>query len=288
MLDPWDQRKTPETQIRGLIAAMEARFAAIADAEVLVFPPPPIPGLGTAGGFTFQLEGLGGQSSQELTQVLNGLIATARAGTQYCLGLFHLRRHCPATLSGSRPHPGGIPECAGADVFSTLQSVFGSTFVNNFTYLGQTYQVNVQADKIRAVAGGSDQRDLCALRHRRMVPVGVLAEVRMIWAPIWCFATTSSLPPPSTAAPPRAMPAGEAMAAMAEAAKKALPGGLWLRMDRLSFQEAQQSGGSEAAIFGLAVLFGYLFLVALYESWAIPFSVLTSVTVAVLGAAGGL
>ncbi|MBP8283868.1 MAG: efflux RND transporter permease subunit, partial [Chromatiaceae bacterium] len=147
VLDPWDQRKTPETQIRGLIAAMEARFAAIADAEVLVFPPPPIPGLGTAGGFTFQLEGLGGQSSQELTQVLNGLIATARQEPSIASAYSTFDATVPQLFLDLDRTQAEYLNVPVSDVFSTLQSVFGSTFVNNFTYLGQTYQVNVQADK---------------------------------------------------------------------------------------------------------------------------------------------
>jgi hydrophobe/amphiphile efflux-1 (HAE1) family protein len=288
VLDPWDQRKTPETQIRGLIAAMEARFAAIADAEVLVFPPPPIPGLGTAGGFTFQLEGLGGQSSQELTQVLNGLIATARQEPSIASAYSTFDATVPQLFLDLDRTQAEYLNVPVSDVFSTLQSVFGSTFVNNFTYLGQTYQVNVQADK--SARSRADQISETYVRSAtgEMVPVGVLAEVRDDLGADLVFrynqfptaAINGSTAPGHTS--------GESMAAMAEAAKKALPQGFGFEWTGMSFQEAQQSGGTEAAIFGLAVLFGYLFLVALYESWTIPFSVLASVTVAVLGAAGGL
>jgi hydrophobe/amphiphile efflux-1 (HAE1) family protein len=288
VLDPWDQRKTPETQIRGLIAAMEARFAAIADAEVLVFPPPPIPGLGTAGGFTFQLEGLGGQSSQELTQVLNGLIATARQEPSIASAYSTFDATVPQLFLDLDRTQAEYLNVPVSDVFSTLQSVFGSTFVNNFTYLGQTYQVNVQADK--SARSRADQISETYVRSAtgEMVPVGVLAEVRDDLGADLVF-RYNQFPTAAingSTAPGHA--SGESMAAMAEAAKKALPQGFGFEWTGMSFQEAQQSGGTEAAIFGLAVLFGYLFLVALYESWTIPFSVLASVTVAVLGAAGGL
>jgi hydrophobe/amphiphile efflux-1 (HAE1) family protein len=288
VLDPWDQRKTPETQIRGLIAAMEARFAAIADAEVLVFPPPPIPGLGTAGGFTFQLEGLGGQSSRELTQVLNGLIATARQDPSIASAYSTFDATVPQLFLDLDRTQAEYLNVPVSDVFSTLQSVFGSTFVNNFTYLGQTYQVNVQADK--AARSRADQIGETYVRSAtgEMVPIEVLAQVRDDLGADLVFrynqfptaAINGSTSPGHTS--------GQSMAAMAEASKKSLPQGFGFEWTGMSFQEAQQSGGTEAAIFGLAVLFGYLFLVALYESWTIPFSVLASVTVAVLGAAGGL
>ena len=288
VLDPWDQRKTPETQIRGLIAAMEARFAAIADAEVLVFPPPPIPGLGTAGGFTFQLEGLGGQSSRELTQVLNGLIATARQDPSIASAYSTFDANVPQLFLDLDRTQAEYLNVPVADVFSTLQSVFGSTFVNNFTYLGQTYQVNVQADK--AARSRADQISETYVRSAtgEMVPVGVLAEVRDDLGADLVFRYNQF---PTAAINGSSSPghtSGESMAAMAEASKKALPQGFGFEWTGMSFQEAQQSGGTEAAIFGLAVLFGYLFLVALYESWTIPFSVLASVSVAILGAAAGL
>lgn len=288
VLDPWDKRTTPETRIHGLTRALEARFATIADAEVLVFPPPPIPGLGTAGGFTYQLEGLGGQSSQELTQVLNGLIATARQDPTIASAYSTFDATVPQLYLDLDRTQAEYLKVPVSDVFLTLQSVFGTTYVNNFTYLGQTYQVNVQADK--SARSRSDQIGETYVRSVTggMVPVGVLAQVRDDLGADLVFrynqfptaAINGSTTPGHTS--------GESMAAMEAASKKALPQGFGFEWTGMSYQEAQQSGGTQAAIFGLAVLFGYLFLVALYESWSIPFSVLTSVAVAVLGAALGL
>ncbi len=288
VLDPWDKRTTPETRIHGLTRALEARFATIADAEVLVFPPPPIPGLGTAGGFTYQLEGLGGQSSQELTQVLNGLIATARQDPTIASAYSTFDATVPQLYLDLDRTQAEYLKVPVSDVFLTLQSVFGTTYVNNFTYLGQTYQVNVQADK--SARSRSDQIGETYVRSITggMVPVGVLAQVRDDLGADLVFrynqfptaAINGSTTPGHTS--------GESMAAMEAASKKALPQGFGFEWTGMSYQEAQQSGGTQAAIFGLAVLFGYLFLVALYESWSIPFSVLTSVAVAVLGAALGL
>ena len=171
------------------------------------------------------------------------------------------------------------------DVFQTLQSVFGSTFVNNFTYLGRTFQVNVQADK--TARGRVDDVGETYVRSTTgaMVPVAELASFENTLGAdlIFRYNEFPTAMISGTAAPGHS--AGDAMAAMEEAAKKSLPDGYGYEWTALSFQEAQQSAGGEIAVFGLAVLFGYLFLVALYESWAIPFAVLTSVAVAVLGAA---
>ncbi len=288
VLDPWDKRTTPETQVRGLIAAMEAKFATIADAEVLVFPPPPIPGLGNAGGFTYQLEGLGGQSSQELTQVLNGLIATARQDPSIASAYSTFDATVPQLFLDLDRTQAEYLKVPVSDVFSTLQSVFGTTYVNNFTYLGQTYQVNVQADK--SARSRSDQIGETYVRSVSggMVPVGVLAQVRDDLGADLVFRYNQFPTATINGSTTPGHTSGESMAAMEAASKKALPQGFGFEWTGMSFQEAQQSGGTEVAIFGLAVLFGYLFLVALYESWTIPFSVLTSVAVAVLGAALGL
>ncbi len=288
VLDPWDDRKTAETQIRGLIGAMEARFAAIADAEVLVFPPPPIPGLGNAGGFTYQLEGLGGQSSQELTQVLNGLMTAARQEPSIASAYSTFDADVPQLFLDLDRTQAEYLQVPVADVFSTLQSVFGSTFVNNFTYLGQTYQVNVQADQTARARVDQIGETYVRSNTGAMVPIGVLAEVRDDLGADLVFRYNQFPTAAINGSTARGYTSGESMAAMEAVSKQTLPQGFGFEWTGMSLQEAQQSAGVEAAIFGLAVLFGYLFLVALYESWTIPFSVLTSVAVAVLGAAGGL
>ena len=114
VLDPWDQRTTPETQFRGLAARIRQEMNAIPGADIFVFPPPPIPGLGNAAGFTFQLEALGGQSAQELTQVLKGLIATANEDPRISNAYSSFSADVPHLYSGPGPHQGGIPEGPGA------------------------------------------------------------------------------------------------------------------------------------------------------------------------------
>jgi len=288
VLEPWDDRKTAATQIRGLIGSMNARFAAIEDAEVLIFPPPPIPGLGNAGGFTYQLEALSGQSSQDLTQVLKGLLTAAHQEPSIESAYSTFDADVPQLFLDLDRTQAEYMNVPVADVFSTLQSVFGTTYVNNFTYLGQTYQVNVQADLTARQRAEQIGQTYVRSASGQMVPIATLAEVRDDLGADLVFRYNQF---PTAAINGSSSPgytSGQSMAAMTAASKQALPEGYGFEWTGMSYQEAQQTAGTEAAIFGLAVLFGYLFLVALYESWTIPFSVLASVAVAILGAAAGL
>jgi hydrophobe/amphiphile efflux-1 (HAE1) family protein len=288
VLEPWDERTTPATELRGLYAKMKRELDAIPGADILLFPPPPIPGLGAAGGFTMQLQALGGQSSQELTEVLRGLLAEANQDPRIASARSTFSADVPRVfldLDRTQAEYLGVPV---ESLFSTLQATFGSSFVNNFTYLGRTYQVNVQAEQ-----GARRTLDDIGATYVRadngaMVPVAVLATLREELGADLIFRYNQFLTAQINGSAPPDKSTGEAMQAMQEAAAKSLPEGYAVAWTGMSYQEAQQSASGEIAIFGLAVLFGYLFLVGLYESWAIPFSVLTSVTVALFGAAATL
>ncbi|MGB5831216.1 MAG: efflux RND transporter permease subunit, partial [Thiohalocapsa sp.] len=285
VLEPWDERTTPETRLRGLYAGLKAKLDAIPGADVLVFPPPPISGLGNAGGFTMQIEALGGQSSQELTQVLKGLLATANQDPRIATAYSTFSADVPRLFLDLDRTKAEYLDVPVSQVFNTMQSVFGSTYVNNFTYLGRTFQVNVEGGQ----AARRDVEDIGATYVRsnngNMVPISVLAEIREDLGADLIFRYNQFPTAAINGSSAADYSTGDAMAAMEEAARKSLPDGYTFEWTAMSYQEAQQSAGGEIAIFGLAVLFGYLFLVGLYESWAIPFSVLASVTVAVLGAA---
>ena len=284
VLEPWDERTTPETQLGPLIGSLSAQYNAIPGANVLVFPPPPIPGLGNAGGFTMQLEGLGGQSPEELTQVLKGLLATANQDPRIARAYSTFSADTPRLFLDLDRTKTEYLDVPVASVFSTMQSVFGSTYVNNFTYLGRTFQVNLQGQQDARKTAENIASTYVRSNAGKMVPIAELAEVRTELGADLVFHYNQFLTAAINGSPAPGYSTGDAMAAMEAAAKQALPAGYGFEWTAMSYQESKQSAGSETAIFALAVLFGYLFLVALYESWAIPFSVLASVTVAILGA----
>ncbi|NCC26847.1 MAG: multidrug efflux RND transporter permease subunit [Gammaproteobacteria bacterium] len=285
VLDPWDERDTPELRIKGLLESLQGQMSTIPEATVFLFPPPPIPGLGQASGFTMQLEALGGQSPTELTQTLQGLIATAQQDPRIGRAYSSFSADVPQLYLELDRTKAQYLDVPVSDVFNTLQATFGSTYVNNFTYQGQTYQVNVQADQNARMTVDDLAGAYVRSTSGAMVPIGTLATIREQLGTDLVFRYNEFLTAMISGSPAPGHSAGDAMAAMQEAAKKALPDGYGFEWTALSLQEAQQSAGGEIAIFGLALLFGYLFLVALYESWSIPFAVLTSVTVAILGAA---
>jgi hydrophobe/amphiphile efflux-1 (HAE1) family protein len=285
VLDPWDERTTPETRLGGLYHKLKAELDAIPGADILVFPPPPIPGLGAAGGFTMQIEALGGQSARELTEVLKGVVATANQDPRIANAYSTFTADVPRLFLDLDRTQAEYLDVPVSDVFQTLQSVFGSTYVNNFTYLGRTFQVNVQAEESARQRVEDVGETYVRNSQGLMVPVSVIAEIREDLGADLMFRYNQF---PTAAINGSAAPGysgGDAMAAMEAAARKSLPDGYGFEWTAMSYQEAQQTAGGEIAIFALAVLFGYLFLVALYESWAIPFAVLTSVAVAMLGAA---
>lgn len=288
VLAPWSERTTPETRLGGIYGRLKAQLNAIPGADMMLFPPPPIPGIGAASGFSMQLQALGGQSSQELSEVLRGLLATANQDPRIAAAYSSFSADVPRLFLDLDRTQAQYLEVPVAAVFETMQAVFGTTYVNNFTYLGRTFQVNLQGEQYARQATEDIASAYVRSNRGDMVPMAVLAQVRDdLGADLYFrYNTFPTAAINGSAAPGHS--AGEAMAAMEAAAAEALPDGWGFAWTGLSYQQAQQTAGGAFALFGLALLFGYLFLVALYESWVVPFAVLASVTVAAFGAVATL
>ncbi len=259
VLKPWDERTTPETELRGLYKRLSGELDALPEADTLVFPPPPIPGLGNAAGFAMQVEALGGQSEQDLTQVLKGLIATAKQDPRIANAYSTFSADNPQLFLDLDRTKAQYLDVPVSTVFNTMQSVFGTTYVNNFTYLGKTFQVNLQGEQDQRSTADDIGSTYVRSNSGSMVPLSVLAEVQNRLGADLVFRYNEFPTASINGTPAPGFSAGDAMAAMEEAAKKSLPDGYGFEWTALSFQEAQQSAGGEAAIFGLAILFGYLF-----------------------------
>ena len=287
VMKPWDERKTPQTGMRGIYTNLTRQFAGLAEANVIAFPPPAIPGVGNAEGFDFRLEALGGQSPQELAQVMRSFIVAANADPAIGSAYSTFSSEVPGLfldIDRVRAERLNIPI---STIFNTLQAQLGSAYVNNFNILGQVYQVNVAADQqFRRTAD-----DILNLYVRSstgvMVPVRAFATVTTTLQPTllsrynqFTNATINGTPAPGISS-------GQAMDALTAVAAKSLPAGYAFEWSSLSYQEALVTNQT-IVVFALAILFGYLFLVGQYESWTIPFAVITSVTVAVLGAVLGI
>jgi multidrug efflux pump len=286
ILERWAERP-PEEGVAALIGGLQARFAAVPEATIFAFNPPPIPGLGASGGFDFRLLALEGQSPEELASVLGGLLfaanqspALTRVFSTFTADVPHLFVDLDRTRAAFL---GITPQ----DVFSTLQAHLGSVYVNDFPLGGRVYQVRVQdAPAFR------EQPSAIGRLHVRtatgeLAPIASIATVRPMLAPgtINRYSQYLSIPVNGQAASGRTT--GEALAAMAAVADATLPDGYGYEWSGVSYQEIR-AGGEAALVFGLALLFAFLFLVAQFESWTLPLSVILSVAVAILGAVATL
>jgi len=284
VLKPWSERTTQETGLGAIFARLRSEFAAISGANVLPFPPPAIPGLGSSGGFDFRLEALAGQSPEELATAARSLVVAANQDPRISGAYTTFNASVPRLFMDIDRTKAESLGVAVGDIFSTMQAMMGSLYVNQFNYLGRTFQVNIQADE-RFRSRVDDIMQLY-VRNRTgdMVPISTLAEIKTRLGAdlIYQYNQFPSAQISGNAA--SGYSSGDAMAAMADAFNKTLPSGYSFEWSGMSFQEAGQSGAGVAFIFALAVVFGYLFLVGLYESWMIPIAVVSSVTIAVLGA----
>ena len=285
VLKPWDERDTPELGLRAIYGALSAQFAQLPQADIFAFPPPAIPGLGSASGFDYRLEALAGQSPEDLAATLKGLLVAA--GQDPRLGRVYSSYSADVPqiyldINRDKAESLNVPI---STLYGTLQTELGSYYVNNFSYLGRVFQVNVQADASYRSRIEDINRIYVQSTTGQMVPVATLAVPEFQLGPdlYYRYNQFNSAPINGDAAP--GYSSGQAMEAMAEISATVLPQGYGFEWSSLSYQSANE-GGSLGALFGLSVLFGYLFLVGLYESWMNPFAVLTSVAIATLGAVG--
>jgi len=286
-LKPFADRTTTQTQINAMIGQVFGMGAGIRSANVLAFNLPPIIGLGTAGGFEYQLDALQGQDPNELNSALNGLVGAA-----------HADRHLgPVFSSYSASNPSLFldidrekAQSLGlnmSDVFAALQATLGGVYINDFNLYGRVWQVNIQGESF-------DRSDIPALwqiyvrnKTNEMVPLRSIADVHIKLGPQIINRYNNYRSVTINGSPAPGLSSGQAIAAMAQVSAHTLPAGYSYEWTGTAFQEVA-AAGQTGTILALAVLFAYLFLVGLYESWVIPIPVLLSVAVGVLGSLLGI
>ena len=259
----------------------------ILSASVFPFNLPPIIGLSTGGGFEYQLDALEGQDPQDMASVLGSVLIAANTD--------HRLSRVFSTYSASNPSvylniDRDKAEALGvniSDIFTTLQATMGGYYVNDFNLFGRVWQVNIEGEE-------ADRNDYASLwkiyvrnNQGNMVPLRSLATMSVVTGPqvISRYNNVRSITIDGSPGP--GVSSSQALAAMAEISNRVLPSGYSYEWTGTAYQEIQ-AGGQTGVVLALAVLFAYLFLVALYESWTIPMSVLISVVVAGLGAFIGL
>jgi hydrophobe/amphiphile efflux-1 (HAE1) family protein len=281
-LKPFEDRREAAESAQALIARTFRETASVRQASVTPFNLPPIIGLSTSGGFEYQLEALEGQEPPAMGSVAQGLIGAANREP-------HLTRVF-TTFTSTNPLLYLDIDRAKAqslglnisDVFTALQATLGGIYVNNFNLYGRTWQVNVEGEaKDRA-----DINDIWQIYVRNhageMVPVRSIAGLRVELGPQVITRYNNYRSVTINGGPAPGVSSGTALATMAHISNATLPAGYSYEWTGTAYQE-QAASGQTGIILGLAILFAFLFLVALYESWTIPLPVLLSVVVGVLG-----
>jgi HAE1 family hydrophobic/amphiphilic exporter-1 len=287
-LEPWHDRLTDELSAQGLMRTLNKRMASeIPEAIGFAFGPPAIPGLGTAGGFTFMLQDRSGGTVTQLSEMLDKLALAARKRPEIASVVSTFRPSVPqlyVEVDQDRVLKQGLQF---TEVYQTLQAFLGGAYVNQFNRFGRQWKVYLQAepeyrtsaDKINSFYVRSSKGD--------MTPLASLVTIKRVSGPEYTnrFNLYRSIQINGSPAP--GFSSGQAMAAMEQVSNEVLPAGFGYAWSDMSYQEKKAEGG-QAMVFAMSFIFVFLILVALYESWSLPFSVLLSVPVAVLGAYGGL
>ncbi|MBO0711179.1 MAG: multidrug efflux RND transporter permease subunit [Acetobacteraceae bacterium] len=286
-MKPFADRTAASQKVQAVIGKIFGSVQQIRSANIVPFNLPPIIGLSTSGGFEYQLQNLEGQDPAAMGSVVQGLVAAANQDPRLARVFSTFTPTNPSIYLDIDREKAQALGLSISDVFTALQATLGGFYVNDFNLYGRTWQVNIQGEPL-------DRSDVSQifkifLRNNQgtMVPLRAVASLRTITGPQVISRYNNYRSVTINGGPRPGVSSGDALAAMAQISQKTLPAGYSFEWTGTAYQEVQASGQT-GAILGLAVLFAYLFLVALYESWVIPVPVLLSVTVGVLGAFLGL
>ena len=283
-LTPWDERSDKKLQLNSLMATLQRKFSVIKSANVFVISPPAIPGLGRTGGFSFELEQQESTDNiEQFENIVNSFIMAANQRPELSRVFAFFTAKTPGyqlDLDREKCAKLGVPI---ASVYSTIQTFLGSAYINDFTTYGRNFRVVVQADtNYRSTIQSLNKYYVRNIRGQ-MIPVGNLVSYKVIQsAPLIShYNLFRSVEINGNTA--EGYSSGQAIQALREVAANVLPSGYGYEFSGLSREEIN-AGSSTLAIFGLSIIFVFLFLAALYESWTIPFSVLFAVPIGAFGA----
>ncbi len=282
-LKPFDERKGEADGAPAIIARLSRELQTVHGGRAIPISPPPIIGLGTGGGFSYVLRDLAGGNPKALAQVLRGLVVAANQNAQLSNVFSTFSANNPSIYLDIDRDKAKILGVEISDIFQALQASLGGFYVNDMNLFGRTWQVQVQAEAEDRASVDDISRINVRTQDGKMVPLRSLVEVKVVVGPQSLIRYNNRLAATVQGSPAHRVSSGQALAAMEKVGDEALPTGYRGEWTDISFQE-KRAEGKTAIILGFAVLFAYLFLVGLYESWSIPISVLLSVTVAIVAA----
>jgi HAE1 family hydrophobic/amphiphilic exporter-1 len=286
MLTPWDQRTTPQTKVQGIMDNIKKRVAkaGIKNATVVAIQPPPIRGIGLAAGFSMQIEQ--GNSTDDIhafEKNVQKFVAAAKKNPATSTAFCSFTAHTPSftvTVDREKCEKLGVNI---SDVFSTMQAFMGSLFVNNFTLYNRTYHAVIEADTAYRALITNINKYYVRNQTGSMLPLSTLVSYKadatatsISHFNIFRSAEVDGSIPPGYSS-------GQSLDALREISAKVLPRGYTYDFSGLSYEEIK-AGSITVYIFLFSIIFVFLFLAALYESWSVPFSVLLAVPISAFGA----
>jgi hydrophobe/amphiphile efflux-1 (HAE1) family protein len=286
-LKPFADRVGAANSAQALIARVFREGQEIRAASVIPFNLPPIIGLSTTGGFEYRLEGLEGQDPAAMNSVMQGLLAAANRDPRLTRVFSTFTASNPSiylNIDRAKAQALGLNM---NDVFGALQATLGGIYINNFNLYGRVWQVNIQGEAANRTDISSLWRIYIRNSFGKTVPLASIAHAGIILGPQVITRYNNYRAIPIQGSPSPGTSSGAALAAMSEVSAKTLPPGFSYEWTGTAYQEVA-AAGQTGAILGLAILFAFLFLVGLYESWMIPVPVLISVPIGVLGAFVGI
>src|SRR6266851_43440 len=284
-LKPWDDRKSREQQFQEIKQQINRRLSQLPEGIAFSFSPPAIPGVGTSGGFTFALEDRAGNDVQFLASNLQTFLNAARKRPEIAGLSTTFLPSVPqqfVNVDRDKVIKQGVPV---ADVYRTIQAFMGGLFINYFNRFGRQWQVYIEAEGDYRTRAENVGQFYVRNNKGEMVPLATLTRFEPRSGPEFTMRFNEYRSAQINGAAAPGYSAGQAMAALEEVFSQTMPREMGFDYLGISFQEKKaQQGVPPAAIFGFSLLFVFLILAALYESWSLPFSVLLSTPIAVFGA----
>ncbi len=283
VLEPWSERTAPNLQLPAILASAKEAVAPIDDALVVIVQPPPIFGLGTIGGFALEVQDLLNAGPTALEQEAQKLIAAAEERPEIESVFTDFATNTPQYFVDLDREKAKLLGIDVNDIFETLQIFLGSYYINDFNRFGRVYQVILQADADHRMTTDDVLRPKVRSQSGEMTPLSTLVTIHPTDGPY--TVTHYNLYPSAklNGTPASGVSSAVAIAAMEKVAGATLSEGFGYEWTDTSYQQVQ-AGNLAVIVFGLSVVFVYLLLAALYESWTMPFIVILAVPTAVLGA----
>ena len=286
-LKPFDERKDASLSAGAIAGALNGKFASIQDAYMAIFPPPPVMGLGTIGGFRLQIEDRGNLGYDALYKETQNIINKSRSVPELA-GLFTSYTvnvpQVSADIDREKAKTHGV---AISDIFDTLQVYLGSLYANDFNRFGRTYQVNVQAEQQFRLE--PEQIGQLKVRNNlgEMIPLSTFIKIDSAAGPDRVMHYNGFVTAEINGAAAPGYSSGQAQAAVEKLLKQELPNGMTYEWTELTYQQIL-SGNTALLVFPLCVLLAFLVLAAQYESWSLPLAVILIVPMTLLSAITGV